>query len=304
MQMTERILVVDDNDSNRSMLVDVLTQWGYTTAEAKHGKVVMKMVEELAPDLILLDVMLPGMNGYEICQQLKQGPETENIPVIMLTVLDDSESRARGISVGASLFVSRPFNYKELHKNIESLLLKKQKRRNVETLQSLCNVLENVLQAHSTAEYERYLDIFGYAKRVVKVLGLNDDTTERISIGTLLCSLRRTLDANRLRNSDMKDIIKPLNMSTWLIRYLEYQENPDGGNTEDVGAIVLYICTAFHDLRQSNDGSDTATLKALEGQTRNHPQQIPVFQALQQTLNDEAFLVSLKTQTDSPQPPQ
>lgn len=108
-----KILVVDDNLASCEMLSDVLTQWGYDVRQAHQGKEVLPLVEEFAPDLVLLDVMLPGMNGFEICKRIKASPKTENIAVILLTVLNDVEDRTQGIRVGADLFLSKPVNYKD-----------------------------------------------------------------------------------------------------------------------------------------------------------------------------------------------
>ena len=95
-----KILVVDDNLANCDLLADVLSQWGYEVAKAHQGKEVLPMVEAFRPDLVLLDVMLPGMNGFEICKRIKASAETENIAVILLTVLNDVEDRAQGIRGG------------------------------------------------------------------------------------------------------------------------------------------------------------------------------------------------------------
>ena len=105
-----KILVVDDNLASCEMLSDVLTQWGYDVRQAHQGKEVLPLVEEFAPDLVLLDVMLPGMNGFEICKRIKASPKTENIAVILLTVLNDVEDRTQGIRVSADLFLSKPAN--------------------------------------------------------------------------------------------------------------------------------------------------------------------------------------------------
>ena len=133
-----KILVVDDNLASCEMLSDVLTQWGYDVRQAHQGKEVLPLVEEFAPDLVLLDVMLPGMNGFEICKRIKASPKTENIAVILLTVLNDVEDRTQGIRVGADLFLSKPVNYKELRRQIEFVLSNKTHIAELEESAAVC----------------------------------------------------------------------------------------------------------------------------------------------------------------------
>ena len=136
-----KILVVDDNLANCDLLADVLSQWGYEVAQAHQGKEVLPMVEAFRPDLVLLDVMLPGMNGFEICKRIKASAETENIAVILLTVLNDVEDRAQGIRVGADLFLSKPVNYKELRRQIEFVLSNKTHMEELEESEAICECL-------------------------------------------------------------------------------------------------------------------------------------------------------------------
>lgn len=294
--MNETILVVDDNDTNRLMMVDVLTQWGYRTCEAKHGKAVMRMVRETMPDLVLLDVMLPGMNGYEICQQLKQDPKTDRIPVIMLTVLDDSESRTRGISVGADLFISRPPNYSEMHKNIESLLQNRRRYRKMENLDSICSFLDRLSQGLSKSEHERHLAVFGYSKRTAKILGVDDDTIQRMMIGSLFYSLSNLLEKNEGGVLDMTRIASPLNIAPWVERFLEYQKNPTAANAEDKGIVIYYVCRRYYELKKAGN-SEEAALSELGKRFAGHSAQTAAFEALSQAISDEAFLMRLKSQS-------
>ena len=86
----EKILVIDDNEVICDMLYDVLNEWGFCAEKAYQGMKALPLVDEFQPDLVLLDVMLPGMNGFEICRRIKSDPEKEHIAVILLTVLSDA----------------------------------------------------------------------------------------------------------------------------------------------------------------------------------------------------------------------
>ncbi|WP_193197286.1 two-component system response regulator [Nostoc sp. MG11] len=123
-----KVLVVDDHAASRMTAVALLAMEGYEVIEADSGFVVVELVTQKQPDLILLDVMMPGMDGFEVCQLLKQDEQTRLIPVIFVTALNDRRSRIRGIEVGADDFLTKPFDRVELAARVKSLV--RQKRLN------------------------------------------------------------------------------------------------------------------------------------------------------------------------------
>jgi putative two-component system response regulator len=127
---TERpkVLVVDDHPSSRMTAVALLSVEGYDVLEAESGAAALACVVESDPDLILLDVMMPGMDGYEVCRQLKQDDQTRLIPVVFVTALNDRRARLRGIEAGGDDFLSKPFDQLELSARVKSLV--RQKRLN------------------------------------------------------------------------------------------------------------------------------------------------------------------------------
>ena len=104
------VLIVDDKTSARDALEALLFREGYTLAFASNGPQALEEAAALAPDLILLDVMMPDMDGFQVCQQLRTDPFLAEVPIIMVTALDDRNSRLRGIEAGADDFVSKPFD--------------------------------------------------------------------------------------------------------------------------------------------------------------------------------------------------
>ncbi len=120
--MTACILIVDDFPSNVKLLEAKLEKEYYNTLSALNGKEALKIAKELQPDIILLDVMMPGMDGFEVCELLKSDFITESIPVIFITALDDIESRVRGLNYGAEDFLSKPINDTALFARIKSLV--------------------------------------------------------------------------------------------------------------------------------------------------------------------------------------
>lgn len=123
-----RVLVVDDHPSSRMTAVALLSVEGYDVLEADSGPAALEMVHSSNPDLILLDVMMPGMDGFDVCRYLKQDEQTRLTPVVFVTALDDRRSRLRGIEAGGDDFLTKPFDQLELSARVKSLI--RQKRLN------------------------------------------------------------------------------------------------------------------------------------------------------------------------------
>jgi len=100
-KQSARILVVDDEERNRRLLVAMLEAEGYAAAAASDGAQALELMRQNPPDIVLLDIMMPGMDGYEVARALKADAATRAIPVVMVTALDDRESRLRGLEAGA-----------------------------------------------------------------------------------------------------------------------------------------------------------------------------------------------------------
>lgn len=117
-----RILVVDDEKVIRDLLMTLLLREGVEFLSAEDGESCLRMAEEYQPDAILLDVMMPGMDGYETCRQLRSMPALAEIPVIMITALDDRHARLEGLRAGADDFLTKPFDTIELQIRIRNIL--------------------------------------------------------------------------------------------------------------------------------------------------------------------------------------
>jgi len=117
-----KILIVEDNQENMDLLVYFLRPQGYDIISVSDGVSAVQKVQEDPPDIILLDIMLPRMDGYEVCEKLKKDPETKFIPIIMLTALKELKDKVRALEVGADDFISKPFENVELLARVKSLL--------------------------------------------------------------------------------------------------------------------------------------------------------------------------------------
>jgi adenylate cyclase len=117
-----RILVVDDTPANVKLLVDVLTAKGYTVTSAPNGEEALVRIAVQQPDLVLLDIMMPGLSGYDVCRKIRANPATALLPVVLCTSLDPKQERINGIEAGADDFIPKPINQQELFARVKSLL--------------------------------------------------------------------------------------------------------------------------------------------------------------------------------------
>jgi len=122
MEKKRTVLIVDDEERNVRLLTAMLSQENYNIVSALNGKDALEMVDDMRPDLILLDVMMMGMNGFVICNKIKSNSKTSHIPVIMVTVLTGKEDRMKAMDAGADDFLSKPLSRNELSVRVRSLI--------------------------------------------------------------------------------------------------------------------------------------------------------------------------------------
>ncbi|HEY5322294.1 MAG TPA: response regulator [Caldimonas sp.] len=160
-----RILVVDDVALNVKLLADLLTVKGYRTSTATSGVEALAAIAVEPPDLVLLDVMMPGMSGYDVCRAIRADPAQAMLPVVLVTALDPAEERAKGLDAGADDFLSKPVSQSELLARVRSLLrikslyeeVLRQKRELAELNQSLeRRVADGVSQLERVGRLKRF----------------------------------------------------------------------------------------------------------------------------------------------------
>ena len=158
--MTEpaKILVIDDTANNVKLLRDLLTMKGYTVVTAASGPEGLEQIGKERPDLVLLDVMMPGMNGYDVCRHIRENPATGILPVVMVTALDPGPERIKGLEAGADDFLTKPINQPELLARVRSLLRIKELWERVTELNRTLEqrVSDQVAQLERMARLKRF----------------------------------------------------------------------------------------------------------------------------------------------------
>lgn len=116
------ILLVDDDRNILQTSSSILEDWNYRVITADNGEIVFKEATENKPDLIILDVMLPGINGFDVCEMLKDNPATSDIPIIMMTGISKMGQVDRGFQAGADEYITKPVDWNRLREKIEQLI--------------------------------------------------------------------------------------------------------------------------------------------------------------------------------------
>ncbi len=179
MSQASIVLIVDDNLMGREALESLLYGQGYTLAFAADGPEALRQAAALTPDIILLDVMMPGMDGFEVCTHLRADPHLAEVPVVMVTALNDTAVRLRGLAVGADDFISKPFNRVELRARIKTIT-------RLNRYRSLLDERAALQQAHTELllSYDATIEGWIYA------LDLRDKETEGHSLRVTELTMR------------------------------------------------------------------------------------------------------------------
>jgi len=174
--MASRVLIVDDEDAGRETLQSVLESEGYELEMAENGFQAIEKAKKLLPDVILLDVMMPGMTGFEVCQRIRSDPQIAEIPIIILTALDDRESLLTALKAGADDFIAKPFDRYELRARLLGITklnryqkLIQERSKLQEANQQLLSAYEATIEGWSRAMDLRDKETEGHSQRVTEL---------------------------------------------------------------------------------------------------------------------------------------
>ena len=301
------VLIVDDNIKNLDLFKDFVESWGYETVTAQQGKDAISLAERYLPDIILLDVMLPGMSGYEVCRELKENTKTQHIPVVMITVLNDIADRIHGYKIGADQFLVKPVDYNELHAILDSLFGKKSMFDEMESrgtvIESLNVLLKQCLPSEAVVVADRK---FHYCRKLCDYLNLSKNETEqglllvRIQdIIATLCKQKGTVP------EDEMTFLEPLKMDKWVKPLLLYISGYLNGVDETMQrkikechleklAGISFVLDRYGSILVSENGDDNKALLKLRQECSQYAYPDDVVRLLEQIVNDELFMKSLK----------
>src|ERR687885_92970 len=260
-----KILVVDDHPSSRMTAVALLSVEGYEVLEAESGPIALKRVVEGNPDLILLDVMMPGMDGYEVCRRLKEDEQTRLIPVVFITALNDKRSRIMGIEAGGDDFLSKPFDRLELSARVKSLVHQKRLNEDLDHAEQVLFSIARAVESRdpNTGDHCERLVAMGKAfgeyiqlpRAEIRNLMwggyLHDIGKVGIPDAVLLKKGKFTPEEREIMNKHVmigEKICKPLRTMRGVIPIIRYHhERWDGSGYPDglVGEEIPYIAQVF-----------------------------------------------------------
>ncbi len=181
-----KILVVDDNETNVELIATHLKNLPYEIIKAYDGEQALEVLKTTRPDLILLDLMMPKVSGYEVCQKVKSNPDTALIPIVVISALREIEDKIKAVDLGADDYLIKPFNKLELLTRIKSLLRLKQLYDEMDHCESVIFALAEALEAKDIYTRGHSERVAKYSAVLAKSLGLPPEEIEIIRKGSLL----------------------------------------------------------------------------------------------------------------------
>lgn len=181
-----RILVVDDEDSIRQLLDRVFASHGYTTIHARNGQEALELIAQKGADLVISDVLMPDMDGMELCRQLKSNPETALLPVLLLTSLSNTQDRTHAFESGADEFVSKPFQQRELIARTRGMLRVKFLQDQLENAEEVIFSLARAVEAKDAYTGEHIERVSRLAKEIGQFLGCDKSLCANLVRGGIL----------------------------------------------------------------------------------------------------------------------
>jgi putative two-component system response regulator len=180
------VLVVDDNPGDVRLVRTLLTEDGYTVHTATNGKDALEILSRDPPDLVLSDVMMPEMDGFDLCRAIKGDPATRLIPFVLITGLRDVEDKIKGIDAGADDFLAKPFNFDELTARVRSLVRLKRFTDELESAASVITSLALTIEARDRYTEGHCERLALYSKALGGEIGLSNEDLSALQWGGIL----------------------------------------------------------------------------------------------------------------------
>jgi putative two-component system response regulator len=180
------VLAVDDNEQNLQLLEEYLWSWGYDVVLARDGREAVELYPKHNPSIIVLDVMMPNMDGYEACSLIKGSPAGRTIPILMLTALTGTDDKIRALECGADDFLNKPINREELRTRIRSLIKIRNLRKELDSSENIIMALTSALESKDPHTMGHVQRVASYAAHLCDKLGMTADEKETVIKGAML----------------------------------------------------------------------------------------------------------------------
>src|SRR5689334_15900083 len=164
------VLAVDDNEQNLQLLEEYLTDWGYDVVLARDGREAVDLYPKQDPAIIILDVMMPNMDGYEACCLIKASPAGRTIPILMLTALTGADDKIHALECGADDFLNKPINRDELRTRIRSLIKIRNLRKELDSSENIIMALTSALESKDPRSEEHTSELQSQFHLVCRLL--------------------------------------------------------------------------------------------------------------------------------------
>lgn len=266
-----KILIVDDNVANVELLEAYLLSADYRVVKAFDGQEGIDQAYKENPDLIFLDIMMPKLDGYEVCKRLKTDEKMRFIPIVMITALSEMDAKIKGLDVGADDFLSKPFNKLEMMARVRSLLRIKHLHNDLDSSENIIFTLALALEAKDPYTAGHSERVASLARSLAKEVGLPEDMQNKIHKAGILHDIGKIgisesiLNKNTTLNGDEygevinhpsigANICEPLKSLLDIIPMVRYHHerfdgsgHPDGliGENTPLGARIISIADAF-----------------------------------------------------------
>jgi putative two-component system response regulator len=287
------VLAVDDNDQNLQLLEEYLWSWGYDVVVARDGREAVQLYPQHNPAIIVLDVMMPVMDGYEACSMIKSSPGGRTIPILMLTALTGTEDKIRALECGADDFLNKPINREELRTRIRSLIKIRNLRKELDSSENIIMTLTSALENKSPRTRDHVHRVASYAARLADKLGMSAEERETIIKGAMLHDLGKIgVPDHLLEKSELADeeraqvaqhtrmgasILEPMRTFRSFVPIVRHHHErfdgrgfPDGlaGDQIPLEAQIVSIANRFDEIHHSESRSEHEALALLDGEAQ------------------------------------
>jgi putative two-component system response regulator len=288
------VLAVDDNEQNLQLLEEYLSTWGYDVVLARDGREALEIFPRINPAVIVLDVMMPVMDGYEACGFIKETAIGRTIPILMLTALTGTEDKIKALECGADDFLNKPINKDELRTRIRSLARIRGLRKELDSSENIIMTLTNALGNKDPRSGGHVQRVASYAERLCEKLGMSPAEREIVMKGALLHDVgmigvpdvllaKRTLtaaeDAQLAEHARIgASILEPMKtfrpfvpMVRWHHERKDGRGYPDGlaGDAIPIEAQIVGIANRFDEIQHDDDLAERDALARLRAEAHD-----------------------------------